>query len=191
MSFVGGSLSARLTRSKTLGSDRSVGSRQVFIDASCFIERKEWLHEGWRVLCTAADFHQDYLLPSPTTNCNGCHPSELRYDTAYAMQNRVLYSLQKEGNAVFSRVSTSFWTPHSARAFLPSCTKVLGVAKEERRLFGRMERTRQRHVYTCSGPGHLESSASRHTGLDREAQCRSFGGGGGPSFNSNPSCARK
>ena len=32
----------------------------------------------------AADLDRDYLLPSPTTNCNGCLPSELRYDTAYA-----------------------------------------------------------------------------------------------------------
>ena len=48
------------------------------------------------------------------------------------MLNRVLCYLRKEGNAVFTRVSTSFWTPHSARAFLPSCTKALGVPKEER-----------------------------------------------------------
>ena len=38
---------------------------------------------------------------------------------------------------MFSRVSTSFWTPHSARAFLPSCTKALGVPKEERCYLGR------------------------------------------------------
>ena len=75
VSLVGGSLSARLTRSKTLGSDRSVGSRQFFINAPCFVERRERLHEGWRVLCTAANFDRDYLLPSPTTNCNGCLPS--------------------------------------------------------------------------------------------------------------------
>ena len=54
VSFVGGSLSARLTRSKTLGSDRSVGCRQILINASCFIARREWSHEGWRVLCMAA-----------------------------------------------------------------------------------------------------------------------------------------
>ena len=124
-------MSARLTRSKTLGSDRSMGSRQIFINASCSIERKEGLHGRLRVLCTAADSDRDYLLPSSTTNCNGCQPSELRYDTAHAMQNRVKYSLRKEGNAVFSRVSTSFWTPHPARAFLLSCTKALGVPRRK------------------------------------------------------------
>ena len=33
-------------------------------------------------------------------------------------------------------------------------------------LFAWMERTRQRHVFTCGGPRHLESSASRQTGFD-------------------------
>ena len=86
VSFVGGSLSARLMRSKTLGSDRSVGSRQIFIYASCFIARREW-----RVLCKAADFDRDHLLPSPTTNCNGCLPSELRYDTLCKTVCCILY----------------------------------------------------------------------------------------------------
>ena len=57
----------RLTRSKTLGSDRSMGSRQIFINASCSIERKEGLHGRLRVLCTAANSDRDYSLPSPTT----------------------------------------------------------------------------------------------------------------------------
>ena len=187
-SFVGGSLSARLTRSKTLGSDRSVGSRQTFIDASYFIERKEWLHEGWRVLCMAAAFDRDYLLPSPTTKCNGCLPSELRYDTAYAMQKRVLYSLRKEGNAVFTRVSTSFWTLHSARAFLPSCTKALGVRKEERDCLGRWS-ARGSDTYSRVAV-RVISNLQRLViqGCDRMPipwQRRR------PSFNSNPSCARK
>ena len=135
VSFHGDSLSARLTRSKTLGSDRSVGSRQILIHACCFIERREWLQEGWRVLCLAADFDRDYLLPSPTTNCNGCLPSELKYDTAYAMQNRVLYSLRKEGNAVFTRVSTSFWTPHSARAFFCRAARTLFGCQRKNEIF--------------------------------------------------------
>ena len=37
---------------------------------------------------------------------------------------------------MFKRVSTSFWTPHSARAFMPSSTKALGVPKEERDYLG-------------------------------------------------------
>ena len=127
VSFIGGSMWARLTRSKTLGS---------YINACCFLERRELLEEGWQVLGSAAQYNRDYLLPAPSTNCNGCSPSELRYDTAFAMQNRVLYSIWKEGTSVFTKVSTSFWTPHSARAFMPSSSKALGVPKEERDYLG-------------------------------------------------------
>ena len=63
--------------------------------------RNGW-KEGWRVLRSAAQYDRDSLLPAPSTNCNGCLPSELRYDTAFAMQDRVLYSLWKEGTPVFT-----------------------------------------------------------------------------------------
>ena len=113
-----------------------MSSRQIYINPCCFLERKEWLVESWRVLGLVAQYDRDYSLPAPSTNCYGCLPSELRYDTAFAMRNRVLYSLRKEGTPVFTRVSTSFWTPHSARAFMPSSTKALGVPKEERNDLG-------------------------------------------------------
>ena len=88
VSFVGGSMTALLTRSKTLGSDRAVYSRRVHINSCCFLKKREWL-EGWRVLRTSADYERDYLLPAPSTNCNGCLRGELRYKSAFAMQNRV------------------------------------------------------------------------------------------------------
>ena len=136
VSFIGGSMSALLTRSKTLGSDRAVNSRRVYVNSCSSFQKREWLEEGWRVLRTAADHERDYLLTAPSTNCNGCLRAELRYDSAFAIQNRVLHSLQKEENSVFSKVSTTFWTPHSARAFMPSNTKALGVPKEERDYLG-------------------------------------------------------
>ena len=37
VSFTGGSMSALLTRSKTLGSDRAVNSRRVYINSCCFL----------------------------------------------------------------------------------------------------------------------------------------------------------
>ena len=129
-------MSALLTRSKTLGSDRAVSSRRVYINSCCFLQKREWLEEGWQILRTSADYEHDYFLPAPSTNCNGCLHAELSYDLAFAMQNRVLHSLQKEGNPVFTRMSTTFWTPHTDRAFMPSSTKALGVPKEERDYLG-------------------------------------------------------
>ena len=138
VSFVEGSLLARLTRSKTLGPDRSVGSRQIFINASCFIERKEWLHEGWRVLCTAATLRSG--LFTPVTDHQLQRMPAFRVEVRYSTRNaepcvRTLY--EKKGTLCFQGSPPSFWTPHSARAFLPSCTKALSRAQRRTRLFGR------------------------------------------------------
>ena len=40
-------MSALLTRSKTLGSDRAVNSRREFTNSCCFHQRREWLEGGW------------------------------------------------------------------------------------------------------------------------------------------------
>ena len=77
------------------------------------------------------------------------------------MQNHVLYSIRKEGNSVFTRVSTSLWTPHAELREGSWGAEV-----------GRMECARQRHVHTGRDPRHLEPSTTRHQGTDREAECR-------------------
>ena len=102
----------------------------------CFHQKRGRLEEGWRILRTAADYERDYLLPAPSSNCNGFLHAELRCDSAFAMKNHVLYSLQTERSSVFPRVSTTFWTPHSARAFMSSSTEALEVPKEERGYLG-------------------------------------------------------
>ena len=145
------------TRSKTLGSDRSV--------SSCFLERKEWLEEGWRVLGSAAQYDRDHLFPTPSTNCNGCLPSELRFDTGFAMQNRVLYSIRKEANAVFTRVLHVILDSALGSCFLAEQHQGSRSAQRRKRPLGRMERTRQRHDNTCSGPCDIQTihdSSSGH-----------------------------
>ena len=57
-----------LSRSKTLGSDKTVGSRPVFVHAACFVRERNWLSVGWRTLSEAANFDRDYLLPVPTSS---------------------------------------------------------------------------------------------------------------------------
>ena len=108
----------------------------MFINSCCYLQRREWLEKGWRALRTAAGYERDFLLPAPSTNCNGCLHAELRSDSAFAKQNRVLHSLQREKTSVFPRDSTAFWTPHSGRAFMPSGALALGVPREERDYLG-------------------------------------------------------
>ena len=53
---------------------------------------------------------------------------------------------------------------------MPSSTKVLGVPKEERDYLEEWSARGMRHVYTCSGPGDIQSSTTRHQGIDRTAK---------------------
>ena len=83
-----------------------------------------------------APFERDYLLPSPTENYMQCIQKEMRYDTAYALQNRVL-TLARSGNEKLFKVAiTNYWTTHSGRCFLPSATAALKYEKSQRDFLG-------------------------------------------------------
>ena len=97
---------------------------------------RSWLSTGWALLKSLADFPRDFLLLAPSSNCSGCLQKELRYDTGSAMQNRVLSSLWFANQNSLTRSVASFWTPHSARALLPSATAARGVPKEQRDYLG-------------------------------------------------------
>ena len=44
---------ARLTHSKTLGSDRNDTMRLVVVDKNCFVQRDGWMSPGWRTTVSA------------------------------------------------------------------------------------------------------------------------------------------
>ena len=120
----GGSLQAKLSRSKTLGADREVQSRPAYIDQACFIASPGWIVQGWDLLTSMANFERDNLMPSPSENFQGCIHKELCYDTAFAIQHRVLFALSANGERLFDTHMPQFWTLHSGRAYLPSATGV-------------------------------------------------------------------
>ena len=105
--------------------------RMVHISSCCFLSAPSWLSTGWALLKSFADFPRDFLLLAPSSNCSGCIQKEIRYDIGSAMQNRVLSSLRFADQNSLTRSVASFWTPHSARTFLPSATAALGVPKEQ------------------------------------------------------------
>ena len=49
VSFTGGSMSALLALSETLGSDRAVSSRRVFINSCCFLQKRKWFEKFGRL----------------------------------------------------------------------------------------------------------------------------------------------
>ena len=133
--FRDGTLSTTIVRSKTTGADKGVQYRPMVVDAVCFISIANWMSQGWSLLCSLADFQSDYLLPAPSSNFQGCLRRELRYDTAAAIQRRVISSLEISGDKPLCLLA-KFWTPHSGRAFMPSATAALGVDKTERDYLG-------------------------------------------------------
>ena len=132
----GNALSARLTHSKTIGQDKALSYRLVVISERCYIRKQDWLSCGWRLLTTRADFQRDYLLPMPSGNLRSCVHRELRYDTAYALQRRVMEVLSTGQERVFGHGVGHYWTPHSGRNFFPSAAAALNIEKTDRDMLG-------------------------------------------------------
>ena len=132
----GNSLTTRLLRSKTIGSDKTVTSRSVVVSQNCFVKRSEWLSCGWALLKQHADYPRDYLLPMPSGNYKGCVRREQRYDTAHALQIKVLQNQKVRGEPLLSPRIAQYWTPHSGRNFIVSAASAVGVSKPYRDMLG-------------------------------------------------------
>ena len=72
---------------------------------------------------------KDYLIPFPSSNGHGCRRRELSYDTASAMQNRVLRMVKSSDEFLFCSSATRFWTPQSNRTFMRNARATLGFEK--------------------------------------------------------------
>ena len=132
----GGSLLAKLTRSKTLGSDKPVSSRLVVVDREAYVRNSSWLADGLHLLRLQAPFERDYLLPAPSDNFAGVRMRELRYDTAFGIQSRIISQLCYRGQKLFNFVFPHYWSPHSGRNFLPTAAASLGFTAPDRNLLG-------------------------------------------------------
>ena len=129
-------LVATLTRSKTLGSDRNLMSKRLVVDSCCFVRCSNWMRAGWEQLTSMANFPRDYLFPAPATHFHGCRKKELGYGQAFALQTRLLRTLKVDGHTLLPQVTRHFWTPHSGRTFMPSCSAALNFEKSDRDFLG-------------------------------------------------------
>ena len=129
-------LQARLSRSKTTGSDKTVLCRPVVVDAICYVSEPNWLQSGWTIMKQIADFERDYLMPAPSRNFRRARRMELRYDAGFAIQNRILSLTTCDGSRLIPPQLTGFWTPHSGRSFMPSCCAALQFTKDQRNYLG-------------------------------------------------------
>ena len=90
---------------------------------------------GWKLLQAGADFLRDYLLSTPA-NYQGFGRSEMKYETGFALQNRVLTSTAVGVERVFNRQVTQCWTPHSGRSYFPSATAILFIFQKDTDFLG-------------------------------------------------------
>ena len=136
VSITGSALSAVVPRSKTIGADKSVGSRPMTVDSCCYLAEPTWIQPGFSLLQELAPFPRDHPLPSPASILTGAITAEMRYESGYGLQNRVLLHLQSDGEPLHIPGTTQFWTLHSGRAFLPSATALVGFEKSDRDFLG-------------------------------------------------------
>ena len=97
----------------------------------------ELLHQETRlaVVWMASPQHEGrFFLPS--MNLKGCLHRELRCDTAYALQRRVMDVLTLGQEKLFPHGVGHFSTPHSGRHFLPSAAAALNVEKSDCDMLG-------------------------------------------------------
>ena len=71
-------------------------------------------------------FHRGWLLPAPSTNDQGYKGTELRYETGFALQSRVVSMIDFNKVLVFPIPVAQIRTLHFGIAYLPSVTTALG-----------------------------------------------------------------
>ena len=123
---------AFLPKALLIGSDKTLSHRLVVISERCYVRKRDWISCGWRLLSAK----RDYLLQMPSRNLKGCLHRELRYDTAYALQRRVMDARTSGQEKLFTHGVSHFWTPHPGRNFLPSAAAALNVETSDRDMLG-------------------------------------------------------
>ena len=155
----------RLLRSKTIGSDKTVTSRNVVVvSQACFVKRSEWLSCGWALLKQHADYPRDYLLPMPSGNYKRVCPqgTAVRYSACSSDQG--LTKSESEGRTFAQPTDCAVLDTSLRTKFFGQC-----------RVSSRCLETRQRHARRLGGaakrPLHPCQSKPHHA--RREANGRS------------------
>ena len=131
----GNSMTAKLTRSKTTGDDKDVAFRMVRVASCCFLVSP--LLAQYRLVPAekSGRLPKGFSTPSASFKLHrmSAQRAALRHWLRDAEQGFVFPQVQRPA---VTRTSASFWSPHSARSFLPSATAALGVPKDQRDYLG-------------------------------------------------------
>ncbi len=119
-----------MERTKTTGPDKQVKQKHGVVSKGAYFSEPNWARHGWELWKTAAPYARDYLLCKPG-GADGCIPEELGY-VAYSAHVRGLIAQLKCGDSgeLLGEDLAMCYSPHSFRAFLPSCLKALEAGPE-------------------------------------------------------------
>ncbi len=129
-------LSFTLDKTKTTGQDKKVSKRYAVVHREAYLMEPRWLQVGLEVWRDLAPHERSYLLETPTPALDGCTHRQLRYHEAAAWTRNVLVISGAMGQGDTARIAASYYSEHSARAFLPSAGLVVGFTDDEMRPLG-------------------------------------------------------
>ena len=92
-------IKGKIARSKTSGEGRRVEMQEFYVAFDCWLERRGWLLEGWRLFFELGagygNSHRDFLLPRPDRHLQGFRGAMVKYPEAMAMSRALLGSLKQ------------------------------------------------------------------------------------------------
>ena len=145
-------IKGKIVRSKTSGEGRRVEMQEFYVAFDCWLERRGWLLEGWRLFFELGagygNSHRDFLLPRPDRHLQGFRGAMVKYPEAMAMSRALLGALKRPDEEGVLKMllisipeSTAFWSEHSERITMISWAAALGVEPDARKRWGRWRPT--------------------------------------------------
>ncbi len=153
LELVDGSLSGRLSRTKTTGVDKPVAQRLFAVSSEAYVAYPAWLAEGvalWRELGPPA---RDYLLTAPCDDFQAGQARELTYAAAAGWSRALVFQwMVSHGAEDFGEAVGRHYTEHSGRGWLTSAAQALGATESQLEVIGGWRSKSSRGYMRAVGP---------------------------------------
>ena len=138
--FYDGKLAGVLRKTKTTGAGKRVRELPIFVSGEAYVQRKEWLGTGLRLVMETEPLDRLYLVGSGLSQGEMKPSTLLSYAEAVMVSVDAMTAMKDEGwgnQHLVPHEWVRFWTEHSETATLSSCLACLGIPKSDRDLLGR------------------------------------------------------
>ena len=136
-----GALRATLTKTKTVGRDKKIKHKPVYISSPAWILEPHWLTVGWNVLHDLAPDRRHFLMPRPAMRGMRATCRELSHKAASLATAKVFASMKDPFHRgilprgkLLADVVVKYWAEHSMLSFLSTAASCLsGCCSIQRR----------------------------------------------------------